>query len=77
MGARACQDSHEYDRGECPPSDEHRTSCSWSGGGDLTITTSDRQHESWTKTALGHEKNVVRVIATEAKTVAAAEVRRV
>ena len=57
MGPRACQDSHEYDRGSHDPGDEHRTSCSWSGGGDSTITTSNRQRESWTKTALGHEKN--------------------
>ena len=52
MGARACQGSHEYDRGSHDPSDEHRTSCFWSGGGDSNITMSSRQR--------GHEKQIVR-----------------
>ena len=54
----------------------NRTSCSRSGGGDSTITTSSRQCKSWTKTALGHEKHVVKASATEAATVVAVQVYR-
>ena len=52
------------------------TSCSWSGGGDSTVTTINRQRESWTITALGHVKHVVRVIATEAVAVVTAQAHR-
>ena len=44
--------------------------------GDLTITTGNTLRESWTKTALGHVKYVVRKNATEAVTAVAAQAHR-
>ena len=61
VGTGACQDNREYDRGDGHPGNEHKTSCSWDGGGNPTITgkcecAKTSQRESWTKTALGHEQ---------------------